>query len=94
MLQKFSKYEVKAVWCGNFTILLPLKFHVKSSFGKNRMSKNAILIVLETFTLNFSHFLSIEKLHICIYLPKAKFRTSQIAKNHIFYYFNSPKDFT
>ena len=32
MLQKFSKCEVKAAWCVNFTILLPLKFYVKSNF--------------------------------------------------------------
>ena len=34
MLQKFLKCEVKAAWCGNFTILLPLKFYVKSNFKK------------------------------------------------------------
>ena len=32
MLQKFSKCEVKAALCGNFTILLPHKLYVKSNF--------------------------------------------------------------
>ena len=53
MLQKFSKCEVKAAWCGNFTILLPLKFYVKSNFGKIRISKNATLTVLEIFDFEF-----------------------------------------
>ena len=34
MLQKFSKREVKAAQYGNFTILLQLKFYVKSNFGE------------------------------------------------------------
>ena len=39
MLQKFSKCEVQAAWCGNFTILLPLTFHVKSNFEKLEYQK-------------------------------------------------------
>ena len=35
MLEKFSKCKVEAAWCGNFTILLPLKFYVKSNFFLN-----------------------------------------------------------
>ena len=38
MLHKFSKCEVKAALCGN-TIFLPLKFYVKSNFGKIEISK-------------------------------------------------------
>ena len=37
MLQKFSKCEVKASWCVNFTI--SLKFYVKSIFGELKRSK-------------------------------------------------------
>ena len=33
MLQKFSKFEVKAAFCGNFTILLQLMFYGKSHIG-------------------------------------------------------------
>ena len=44
-LRKPSKHEVKAAWCRNSTILLPLKFYVKSNIGKIRISKNAILTV-------------------------------------------------
>ena len=39
MRQKFSKCEVKAAQYGNFTILLQLKFYVKSNFRKIRISK-------------------------------------------------------
>ena len=39
MLQIFSNCEVKAAQCGNFTILLPLKFYVKSNFGELSRSK-------------------------------------------------------
>ena len=38
MLQKFSKCEVKAAWCGIFPILLPLRFCVKSNFGELKRS--------------------------------------------------------
>ena len=48
MLQKFSKCELKAAWYGNSTILMPLKFCVKSYFGKIRKSKKAIPTVLGT----------------------------------------------
>ena len=42
MLQKLSKCEVKAVWCGNCTICLPFRFCVKSNFGESKESKNVI----------------------------------------------------
>ena len=42
MLQTFSKCEVKAAWCGNLLISLPLKFYVKSNFGELKGSKNMI----------------------------------------------------
>ena len=53
MLQKFSKCVDKAAWYENFTILLPLKFGVKSNIGKIRISKNAILTVFETLDFEF-----------------------------------------
>ena len=42
MLQKLSKCEVKAWLCWNLMILLPLRFYVKSNFGKCKRSKNVI----------------------------------------------------
>ena len=47
VLQKFSKCEVKAAWCGNLLILLPLKFYVKSNFGELKGSKIWFLAILE-----------------------------------------------
>ena len=56
MLQKFSKCEVKAAWCGNFTILLPLKFYVKSSFGELKRSKMGFLAILDGLNFDFCKF--------------------------------------
>lgn len=42
MLQKFSKCEVKAWLCRNWIILPPLRFYVKSSFGRFKQSKHVI----------------------------------------------------
>ena len=42
MLQKLSKYEVKAVGYGHFSNLLPLRFYVKSNFGELNRSKSVI----------------------------------------------------
>ena len=40
MLQKLSKFEVKAWLCWNLIILLALIFYVKSNFGEFKRSKN------------------------------------------------------
>ena len=53
MLQKFSKYEVKAAWCVNLPILVSLKFYVKSNFGAIRISENIILTVLDNLYFEF-----------------------------------------
>ena len=42
VLQKLSKCEGKAWLCWNLTILLPLRFCVKSNFGEFKRSKNVI----------------------------------------------------
>ena len=42
LLQKLSKCEVEAWLCWNLIILLPLRFLVKSNFGKFIQSKNVI----------------------------------------------------
>ena len=42
MLQKLSKWEVKAWPCWNLITLLPLRFYAKSNFGKFKQSKNVI----------------------------------------------------
>ena len=42
MLQKLSKCEVNAWLCWNLIILPPLRFYVKSNFGKFKQSKNVI----------------------------------------------------
>ena len=49
MLQKLSKCEVKAARNGHFSNLPPLRFYVKSNFGKLKQSKNVIFA-------NFRHF--------------------------------------
>ena len=43
MLQKIFKDEVRASLCGNFTISLTLRFHVKSNFTEFKWSKNVII---------------------------------------------------
>ena len=42
MLQKLSKYEVKAAWYGDFSNLLPFRYCVKSNFDVINRSKNTI----------------------------------------------------
>ena len=42
MLQKLSKYEVKAWLCWNFIVLPPHRFYVKSNFGEFKQSKYVI----------------------------------------------------
>ena len=42
MLQKLSKFEVKAARHGQISNLLPLRFYVKSNFGELKRSKNVI----------------------------------------------------
>ena len=51
MLHKLSKFEIRAWLCWNLIILLPLRFCLKSNFGKYKKSKNVIFSNLET--LNF-----------------------------------------
>ena len=81
MLQKLSKYEVKAWLCWNLIILLRLRFYVKSNFGEFKWSKNVFLAILETLNLEILVNLGLES---CSNLLKSKFRTSKIAKNDIF----------
>ena len=42
MLQKLSKFEVKAWLCWNMIILPPLRFYVKSNFVEYKRSKDVI----------------------------------------------------
>ena len=55
MLQKLSKCEVKAWLCWNLIILLwlPLRFYVKTKFGKFKRFKNVIFGNFRDWTLNF-----------------------------------------
>ena len=45
IIQKLSKCEIKAWLCSNLIILLPIRFYVKSNFGKFNLSKNVILTI-------------------------------------------------
>ena len=81
MLQKFSNYEVKAASCGNLTILLPLRFYVKSNFGEFKRQKMSFLALLEILNFNFSHFQPF--LQSPIY-QNSKLRVSEIVKMAIF----------
>ena len=56
MHQKFSKCEVKAAQFWNFTILLPLKFYVKSNFGELKWSKMLFLAILEGLNFDLGKF--------------------------------------
>ena len=56
MLHIFLNCEVKATWCGNFTILLPLKFYVKSNFGELKQLKLGFLAILERLNFDFGKF--------------------------------------
>ena len=92
MLQKLSKCEVKAARNGHFSNLLPLRFYVKSNFGKFKLSKNVIFGKFRDSELWILANLGLES---CSNLPKSKFRTSKIGKNDILNHLNLPKfDFT
>ena len=81
MLQKLSKCEVEAWLCWNLIILLPLRFYVKSNFGKFKQSKNVIFGNFRDFELWILVNLGLER---CTNLLKSKFRVSKIVKNDIF----------
>ena len=53
MVQKLSKCEVQAKWCGNFRTCPPLRFYVKLHFGEFKRSKNVILVHLEDLSIDF-----------------------------------------
>ena len=92
MLQKLSKCEVKAWLCWNLIILPPLRFYVKSNFGKFKQSKNVIFGIFRDSELWILVNLGLES---CSNLLKSKLRTSKIAKMTFFDRLNSPKfDFT
>ena len=81
MLQKLSKYEVKAWLCRNLMIFLPLRFYVKSNFGEFFQSKNVIFGKFRDSELWILVNLGLE---CCSNLLKSKFRTSTIVKINIF----------
>ena len=56
MLQKLSKCEVEDWLCRNLTILLPLRFYVKSNFGLFKQFKNVIFSNFRGFEFWFSKF--------------------------------------
>ena len=87
MLQKLSKCEVKAWLCWNLMILLPLRFYMKSNFGKFKRSKMSFMAILETLDLEFLVNVELES---CWNLLKSEFRASKMAKNDIF----GPLEFT
>ena len=53
MLQKISKSEVKAWLCWNVMILPPLRFCVRSHFGKFKQSKMSFMVILATLNFEF-----------------------------------------
>ena len=85
MLQKHSKCEVKAA---KFVeILPPLRFYVKSNFGKFKRSKNVIFGNCRASELRNLVNLALDCAQI---YQKSKFRSSKIVKNNIF----EPFEFT
>ena len=83
MLQKHSKWEVKAWLCWNLTILLPLRFYMKSNFGEFKLSRNVtfgnfrlwrfcILIFSQFEQLSTSKFTKIQSSEY-LKLPKMTF---------------------
>ena len=73
MLQKLSKCEVKAWLWWNLIILLPLRFYVKSYFGKFRRSK---YFIFGNFR-DSKHWICVNLgLESCSNLPKSRFRTT------------------
>ena len=56
MLQKFSKCEVMAAWCGNLAICLPLRLFMKSILAHFRVSKTAISTIFEALNYVFCEF--------------------------------------
>ena len=85
MLQKLSKCEVKAWLCWSLIILLTLRFYVKSNLGEFKRCKYVILANLETLNFEFLVHLGLES---CSNVLKSKLKTSKIAKNYIFDWFN------
>ena len=88
MLQKLSKYEVKATRYGHFSNLLPLRFYVKSNFCELKRSKNVIFANFRN-----SDFLNWVNLghENCSDLLKSQFRTPKFGKNSIFGQFELAK---
>ena len=87
MLQKLSKCEVKAWLCWDLIILPPLRFYVKSNFGKFKRSKNVIFGNCRASELRNLVNLALDCAQI---YQKSKFRSSKIVKNNIF----EPFEFT
>ena len=88
MLQKLSKCEVKSWLCRNLIILPPLRFYVKSNFGKFKRSKNVIFGNSRPSELWNLVNLGLES---CSNLLKSKFRTYKIGRNDIFGLFEFAK---
>ena len=88
MLQKLSKYEVKAWLCWNLNTLLPLRFYVKSNFSEFEQSKNVTCGNFGDTELKiFGKFGT----WMLLKLLKSNFRTSKMVKNDIFWVFEFAK---
>ena len=81
MLQKLSKCEVKAALLGYFSILLPLRFYVKSNFDVINGQKMPFLPILEVLNCDFSKSEQFFKSQI---YQNSKFRVSKTVKKAIY----------
>ena len=87
MLQKLSKCEVKAWLCWNSIILPPLRFYVKSNFGKFKRSNDVILAISGTQNFEFWKLLKFTK--------NQNWEPLKLSKMTFLDHLNSPKfDFT
>ena len=74
MLQKLSKCEVKLDFVKILIILPPLRFYVKSNFGKFKRYKKSFLAILQVLNFDFSTFEQLSS-------PKfTKFQSSECLK--------------
>ena len=58
------KREIHCPQCGKMTNFLPLRFYVKSFFDDFKVSKTAILTILEALNVDFGKFLNFLKAEI------------------------------
>ena len=74
--QKWPKRTIVNSECGNFRIIVPLRFLREINFGNSRSAKSAISTHLEALNVDFCEFWHVLKVGI---LPNCKIQRPQMA---------------